>query len=231
MNNDYKALTPKQILAMPERWNSDIEFARAIEQATITNYRAQQEPMRDEIQRLAQFADQALRMSPNDMRNNLEDIADRLSRLLAVPPTAQPAQDDMHKRLFEAAIRDLAAINEYLGLDPDDGGAVPIIEAIKELQAAQAAAVPEEVRDALMDSQYLAGVGAGWNAAQANDPNAAHKAIHDAYAGYLKPLRDWQKSGRPSAAPTPPASAAPVEPMLDTPPASAATAADGGSNG
>lgn len=62
--------------------------------------------------------------------------------------------------------------------------------------------VPEEVRGALMDSQYLAGVTAGWNAAQADDPNAALKSIHDAYAGHLKPLRDWQKAGRPTAHPS-----------------------------
>ena len=36
--------------------------------------------------------------------------------------------------LFMAAIRDLAAINEALDLDPDDGGAVPIIDAIVELR-------------------------------------------------------------------------------------------------
>ena len=42
--------------------------------------------------------------------------------------------DDSHS-LFIAAIRDLAAINEHLGCDPDDGGAVPIIEAIDELRA------------------------------------------------------------------------------------------------
>ncbi|VFR96442.1 Phage protein [plant metagenome] len=61
-------------------------------------------------------------------------------------------------------------------------------------------AQPEEVRDALVDSRYLAGVTAGWNAAHADDPNAAIKAIHDAHDGYLKPLRDWQKAGKPAVA-------------------------------
>lgn len=42
--------------------------------------------------------------------------------------------NDSHS-LFIAAIRDLAAINEALELDPDDGGAVPIIDAIDELKA------------------------------------------------------------------------------------------------
>lgn len=45
---------------------------------------------------------------------------------------AQPA--DLNTRLFEAAIRDLAAISEHLSLDPDEGGAEPIIEAIDELR-------------------------------------------------------------------------------------------------
>ncbi|WP_258180565.1 hypothetical protein [Burkholderia multivorans] len=67
----------------------------------------------------------------------------------------------------------------------------------------RATGMPDEVRDSLMDSRYLAGVTAGWNAANADDPNAALKKIHDAYSGYLKPLRDWQKAGRPGAHATP----------------------------
>lgn len=53
-----------------------------------------------------------------------------------------------------------------------------------------------EVADSLMDSEYLRGVGAGWNAAQADDPNAAKQAIYDSRNGYLKPLRDAQKARR-----------------------------------
>ena len=45
------------------------------------------------------------------------------------------ATDGAHKRMFEAACVDLGRINECLGLDPDYGGAEPIIEAIKELRA------------------------------------------------------------------------------------------------
>lgn len=58
---------------------------------------------------------------------------------------ALPAE--YHKRLFEAAIRDLAAISENLGLDPDEGGAAPIIEAINELR---------RERDDWVDAQYAA---------------------------------------------------------------------------
>ena len=46
-----------------------------------------------------------------------------------------------------------------------------------------------EVADAIADSQYLAGVSAGWNAANADDPNAALQKLHESRAGYLKPLR------------------------------------------
>ena len=46
-----------------------------------------------------------------------------------------------------------------------------------------------EVADAMADSQYLAGVSAGWNAANADDPNAALQKLHESRAGYLKPLR------------------------------------------
>ncbi|HTH09708.1 MAG TPA: hypothetical protein VMA55_09065, partial [Acidovorax sp.] len=45
-----------------------------------------------------------------------------------------------------------------------------------------------EVADAIADSQYLAGVSAGWNAANADDPNAALQKLHESRAGYLKPL-------------------------------------------
>lgn len=44
------------------------------------------------------------------------------------------------------------------------------------------------VADALADSQYLAGVSAGWNAANADDPNSALQKLHESRAGYLKPL-------------------------------------------
>ena len=44
------------------------------------------------------------------------------------------AGEGEYKNMFLAAIRDLAAINKRLNLDPDDGGAVPIIDAIDEME-------------------------------------------------------------------------------------------------
>lgn len=48
----------------------------------------------------------------------------------------------------------------------------------------------EAIEAALSDSQFLAGMAAGWNSAQAEDPNAAFQKLRDAYAGYLKPIKD-----------------------------------------
>ena len=49
-------------------------------------------------------------------------------------------------------------------------------------------AAPVEVADAMADSHYLAGVSAGWNAANADDPNEALRKLHESRAGYLKPI-------------------------------------------
>lgn len=48
---------------------------------------------------------------------------------------SNPDQSPSFERMFHAAVLDLAAINEALDLDPDDGGADPILEAIAELKA------------------------------------------------------------------------------------------------
>ncbi|MDR8873591.1 hypothetical protein [Burkholderia multivorans] len=47
-------------------------------------------------------------------------------------------------RMFHAACYDLGLINEALGLDPDDGGAEPILDAIAELRAQIASAQTDE---------------------------------------------------------------------------------------
>lgn len=65
----------------------------------------------------------------------------------ALAGAAHEAADDddatsreQYKRMFHAACADLGAINEALGLDPDDGGADPILAAIGELKARAALA-------------------------------------------------------------------------------------------
>jgi len=52
------------------------------------------------------------------------------------------------------------------------------------------------VSDVLHDSAYLAGMKAGWNAAQAKDPDAAYASLHASRKGYLKPLRALQSRGQ-----------------------------------
>ena len=48
-------------------------------------------------------------------------------------------------RMFHAACADLGLINEALGLDPNDGGAAPILDAIVELKARAALAAPDSL--------------------------------------------------------------------------------------
>lgn len=112
-------------------------------------------------------------------------IADRLRWW--VPKSARHGTILLEDDLREAA--------DELSRSPAMAAAAPADE--------RASGMPDEVRDSMMDSQYLAGVTAGWNAANADDPNAALKKIHAAYSGYLNPLRDWQKAGRPGAPATP----------------------------
>lgn len=57
---------------------------------------------------------------------------------------AAPSELASMTRMFHAACAGLGAINESLGLDPDDGGAEPILEAIAELRAAIAAGGAQE---------------------------------------------------------------------------------------
>ena len=68
-----------------------------------------------------------------------------------------------------------------------------VIEALSGVRALSAAQV--EVADAMADSQYLAGVSAGWNAANADEPNEALRKLHESRAGYLKPLDAARKQG------------------------------------
>lgn len=46
------------------------------------------------------------------------------------------------------------------------------------------------IHDALMDSQYLAGITAGWNAAQCTDPEAALAEVRKSREGHLSGFKD-----------------------------------------
>ena len=85
----------------------------------------------------------------------LEEQAQSLARSVM----CDQVSNDSHS-LFLAAIRDLAAINECLGLDPDDGGAVPIIDAIEAQSAALKLAREAlgEVQDLISESHGVYGL-------------------------------------------------------------------------
>lgn len=69
-----------------------------------------------------------------DLNRNIEELRQRLEEKRA-DCTRETQRADENQRLFHAACTDLGAINKHLGLDPDDGGADPIISAIDELKA------------------------------------------------------------------------------------------------
>lgn len=71
----------------------------------------------------------------------LADLDDDLRRHVQRAEVAERNRDDLKKqseenhRLFLAAISDLAKVNETLELEPNDGGAEPIISAIADLKS------------------------------------------------------------------------------------------------
>ncbi len=76
----------------------------------------------------------------------------------ALASAAREAADDddatsreQYKRMFHAACADLGAINEALGLDPDDGGAEPILTAIEGLKARAALASAAQPASIVLD--------------------------------------------------------------------------------
>ncbi|WP_342705199.1 hypothetical protein OHZ10_29415 [Burkholderia arboris] len=92
-----------------------------------------------------------------------ESMISALERALAASPVEQPAAAPLENaelasmtRMFHAACHDLGLINEALGLDPDDGGAAPIIDAINELKvrAERPAPAPADERPAAAQIPY-----------------------------------------------------------------------------
>ncbi|WP_231747151.1 hypothetical protein [Burkholderia sp. BDU5] len=125
---------------------------------------------------------------------NIDDLIDRaIVPALAASPVEQPAAAPAviaelasMTRMFHAACHDLGLINEALGLDPDDGGAAPILDAIAELKgrATSANETGAERSDDLNERAHLA---AGqW--ANANTPISEALAYRDGYiAGASSP--------------------------------------------
>jgi hypothetical protein len=77
-----------------------------------------------------------------------------------LPQAAQPEEQSEElaamTRMFHAACADLGQINEALGLDPDDGGSEPILDAIEELKAKAAQSAlssREQIKDGAVDAE------------------------------------------------------------------------------
>lgn len=77
----------------------------------------------------------------NDPQDAARELRACLAKIDAAPaaPVASPMPDQNTElarmtRMFHAACADLGLINEALGLDPDDGGAEPILDAIQKLK-------------------------------------------------------------------------------------------------
>jgi hypothetical protein len=97
------------------------------------------------------FGDNRFAFEEGAMPNEIAPVS------TSTTPQADAAPSDLASmtRMFQAACADLGAINEALGLDPDDGGAAPILDAIAELKSE---------RDKWVDAGYAASA----NASQAD---------------------------------------------------------------
>lgn len=142
-------------------WPTQEDFSRALMMAAAPQAPAATVPMtwpvaRDVLQRWAQFADQALRMQPRDMRNNMETLAEELTKLSALAPAAAPAapavdaRDTARMNWLEAQVVNVRAPLRYGSRDlfwasPEevDGGPDGPSDLRARIDAAQAAAKGE----------------------------------------------------------------------------------------
>ena len=152
---------------------STLESERSANEA-LTLENAQRAERIAELEREVDEYDAALLASDADLMK-----ADDQAKAIAMAVMTDQVSNDSHA-LFIAAIRDLAAINEALGCDPDDGGAVPVIEAIDELKeriADQADALAK-AREALESAKVFIrnGVALGFiRMPDADTPDPAHQ--------------------------------------------------------
>lgn len=97
----------------------------------------------DVVRGMFEMADHALSAQPGASAQDQQDMEtgrkwrENSSLEAWFPLTAEELEST--KRMFGAACVDLARVSKHLGLDPDEGGAAPIIKAIDELRAAQTA--------------------------------------------------------------------------------------------
>lgn len=75
-----------------------------------------------------------------DVSGQYADIA--LAQLDALAKAEDPVSKEQYRSMFHSACADLGAISDVLGVDPDEGGADPILAAIADLQALADLATP-----------------------------------------------------------------------------------------
>ncbi|WP_186140104.1 hypothetical protein [Burkholderia gladioli] len=119
---------------------------------------------------------------------------------VAEAKSAENAELASMTRMFHAACADLGLINEALGLDPDDGGAEPILDAIQKLK---------EERDQWADAGYAAQAVAADGAAtddllETIDLKAEAglcAMTHSGTRAFLKDIREIVKTARGAVSP------------------------------
>ena len=113
---------------------------------------------------------------------------------------------EQYRRMFQAACEVLGAIAEHLGIDPDDGGAEPILAAIEELESrAEAAASTDPVRWdwSAIDTaikEYLDDYEQRADEGSHTPTNAERFLIYDAVSGLLAEQKFLALLGGPVAA-------------------------------
>jgi hypothetical protein len=119
------------VIAMEREAADEIERLRE----SLTSLQPAQEPVDYQIREIGEG--DWMRVSKERMEAAINDPHIDYRALYTSPFTqTQPnAELESMTRMFHAACADLGQINEALGLDPDDGGAEPILDAIEELKA------------------------------------------------------------------------------------------------
>jgi hypothetical protein len=128
--------------------------ARRLE--VLTSLQPAQEPVDYQIREIGEG--DWMRVSKERMEAAINDPHIDYRVLYTSPFTqAQPnAELESMTRMFHAACADLGQINEALGLDPDDGGSEPILDAIEELKAKavqSALSSREQIKDGAGDAE------------------------------------------------------------------------------
>ena len=106
-----------------------------------------------------------------------------------------PTTKEQYRRMFTAACEDLGLINEALGLDPDDGGADPILDAIAELKEQIAATQPAATSESVDTPEFCDLITELHSAAEEVDRTRSKAA----WAALIAHIHAWHAANKPSA--------------------------------